>query len=75
MNRSVLSTKLQATVPKNIRSLLDLKTGDTICFTICEDGCIIIRKAKPLDKAYYKALWQSLEEWHSEEDEEAYANL
>ena len=75
MNRSKLTKKCQATIPKEIRDLLNVKAGDSIYFTICEDNYIVVKKATPINMGYYRTLWESATEWHSEEDEEAYKNL
>jgi antitoxin PrlF len=72
MALSKLTPKFQATIPRNIRSLLDLKAGDTIVFEITKDKQIIIKKAKPLDHAYLKMVEATLDEWSSVYDEEDY---
>ncbi|MGM0982753.1 MAG: AbrB/MazE/SpoVT family DNA-binding domain-containing protein [Pseudomonadota bacterium] len=71
---SRLTTKYQATIPGNVRKALDLHAGDTICFEI-EDGEIRLRKASPLDLAFTHAVEETLNEWNSEADEEAYRDL
>lgn len=78
MNRlasSKLTSKFQATVPKLIRETLHLKSQDQIVYEILDDQTVIVRKASPLDKAYLKGLDHSLDEWNSDEDEEAYKDL
>ena len=71
---SKLTTKYQATIPKAVRNILHLKTGDTIAFDI-EDDSILIRKAQPIDFAFTNSLEGTLEEWQSAADEEAYSDL
>ena len=75
MSSSKLTSKFQATIPKEIRDLLKLKTGDTIIFKIIDGKTIVLKKAKPFDKEYLKAVQNTLTEWESEEDEEAYKHL
>ena len=71
---SKLTTKYQATIPKAVRNILHLSTGDAIAFDI-EDDCIMIRKAHPIDFAFSNALEGTLNEWQSAADEEAYHDL
>ncbi len=71
---SRLTTKYQATVPKPVRKKLNLNAGDIIAFEI--DGDIIkLRKATPIDVDFVNALAPTLNEWNSENDEEAYNDL
>ena len=71
---SKLTIKYQATIPKAVRKILQLGTGDTIAFDIDHDH-IQIRKAQPFDLAFTNALNETLNEWQSEADEEAYHDL
>ena len=73
---SKLTSKNQATIPKEIRDILNVKSGDRILFEVVEDGEeVVIRKASPIDKEYAKALSGTLEEWDSKYDEDAYRDL
>jgi len=71
---SKLTTKYQATIPKEVRNVLHLRTGDAVAFDI-EDDRILIRKAQPIDFAFTNALEGTLNEWQSDADEEAYRDL
>ena len=71
---SKLTKKYQATVPKVIRSKLELKAGDVIAFEI-DNEIIKIRKARPIDIEFSSALVPTLSEWESQNDEEAYNDL
>jgi antitoxin PrlF len=72
---SKVTTKYQATIPKEIRTKLDLKAGDYVLFEDKSDE-IVISKVKNVDWQYLKAISSSLEaEWLSEADEEAYGDL
>ncbi|OGT72231.1 MAG: AbrB family transcriptional regulator [Gammaproteobacteria bacterium RIFCSPLOWO2_02_FULL_57_10] len=71
---SKLTSKYQATIPETVRKALHLSAGDAIAFDI-EDNQIRLRKAKPIDLNFAKALQSTLEEWDSPADEEAYREL
>jgi AbrB family looped-hinge helix DNA binding protein len=72
---SKLTSKFQATVPKEVRETLSLTSKDQIIYEILDDNTVIVRKASPLDKAYLKGLDQTLNEWNSDDDEKAYKDL
>ena len=71
---SKLTTKYQATIPEPVRKVLHLGSGDVIAFDIEEDG-IHVRKARPTDLVFAKAIEGTMNEWESEADEEAYRDL
>lgn len=71
---SKLTKKYQATVPEVVRKKLDLKAGDSIAFEI-DNNMIKLKKARPTDIEFAKALGPTLSEWNSENDEEAYHDL
>ena len=71
---SRITSKYQATIPEPVRKVLHLKAGDAIAFDI-EDHQIRIRKARPIDLAFAQALEETLNEWESAADEEAYRDL
>ncbi len=70
-----LTSKNQTTIPKEVREVLHLHPKDRIVYEISKDNTVIIRKAKALDLEYLSALPKTLNEWESEEDEEAYGSL
>lgn len=70
-----LTSKYQATIPKEIRKQLQLESGDQIIYELLQDGTVIVRKSSPLDLEYLLALNTTLNEWESDEDEQAYKNL
>lgn len=74
MRLSTLTSKGQATIPAEIRHALNLKPGDKITFEI-RDHQAIIAKVEPFDYLYHVALSSNLNEWGSEEDDEAYHDL
>lgn len=72
---SKVTTKYQATIPKEIRIKLNLKAGDYVVFEEKDDE-IVISKVKNVDWQYLKSVSPTLEEeWLSEADEQAYADL
>jgi AbrB family looped-hinge helix DNA binding protein len=71
---SKLTSKYQATIPEPVRRALHLDAGDTIAFDI-ENDHITLRKARPVDLAFTRALEGTLTEWESSADEEAYHDL
>ena len=71
---SKLTSKYQATIPEPVRRALHLSAGDTITFDI-DNNQICLRKARPVDLVFAKAVAETLTEWQSAEDEEAYRDL
>ena len=71
---SKLTKKYQATIPEPVRKILHLGSGDVIAFDIEDDG-VHVRKARPADIMFAKALEDTMSEWASAEDEEAYRDL
>jgi antitoxin PrlF len=75
LESSTLTSKGQTTIPAAIRKALALSAGDEIVFQI-EDDHAIIRRARPLDVEYLRAVQASFSsEWDSPEDDEAYRDL
>lgn len=72
---SRLTSKYQATIPKEIRAHLHLESGDEISYELLPDNTVIVRKTSPLDFDYLEALNLTMNEWESKEDEEAYKDL
>jgi antitoxin PrlF len=71
---SKLTTKYQATVPAPVRKILHLEAGDAIAFDI-QGKEVRVRKARPLDLEFARALEGTLAEWSSSADEDAYRDL
>ncbi len=69
-----VTSKYQTTIPQEIRSQLKLKIGDSVFFEII-DGMVVLKKIDSKSKAYLKAVSETLAEWNSQEDEEAYRDL
>lgn len=71
---SRLTRKYQATIPEPVRVALELDAGDTIAFDVERDA-VRVRKARAVDLAFARALEQTLQEWSSKEDDQAYRDL
>lgn len=70
-----ITSKGQTTIPASLRKALNLAAGDQVVFESHGDA-ITIRKVKPLDIEYYKAIQASFSsEWNSPEDSEAFDDL
>lgn len=50
--RSKLTSKGQVTIPRSIRKRLDLRQGDSLEFTIGEDGRLVVRPTAPKSEAF-----------------------
>jgi antitoxin PrlF len=74
MKASKLTTKFQATVPKPVREFLGLEKGDAVSFEI-EDDQVVLKKIQAIDLEWHRSLNQTMSEWNSKEDNEAYENL
>ena len=75
MQISKVTSKYQATIPKEIRAKLNIQAGDRIIFNEI-DGQITLAKVEPIDWQYLKSISPTLEaEWLSDADEEAYGDL
>ena len=71
---SRLSSKSQVTIPKEARESIGAGPGDTVSFEVAE-GALILRKVDPFDAAFHAALADTLDEWASPEDDEAFRDL
>ena len=75
MKASKLTSKYQATVPKEVRELLGLNAGDAVQWEI-EDDKVVVRKLQAFDLEWHKAIeLTQMPEWGSKEDDEAYESL
>ncbi len=71
MITSKLSSKGQTTIPLAVRAALDLKKGDEIAYEIKENLILLTKvSAGPVHNPFV-----TFDEWDSEADREAYANL
>ena len=58
MTTSTLTTKGQITLPKEIRALLHLQSGDTVDFVLAADGRVEMRKAGQRVEEVFGVLYQ-----------------
>jgi len=70
-----ITAKGQTTVPREIRALLEIGPGDLIAWEVEQDGRVAVRRVRPLDLDYLRAIQSTLGEWESSEDEAAYRDL
>ncbi len=76
MPMSTLTTKYQATIPRQVREVLQLTAGDRVEFVLDATGGVRVRKAPPRASAELHALEATLSpEWDSDSDDDAYAGL
>ncbi len=71
---SRLTAKYQATIPREVRDTLHLGAGDRVEFLV-RDGQVTLRKVTADDEAVLRALQDTLGEWDSVEDDEAWRDL
>jgi antitoxin PrlF len=70
MITSKLTSKAQTTIPQPIRAALRLNAGDEIAYTI-DGNHVLLTKAEPAQDDPFAAF----EEWASDNDRRAYADL
>lgn len=71
---SKVTQKYQATIPQVVREKLGIEKGDSVAFEIQEEG-VLIKKVSPIDWEYLASVSDTMSEWSSEADEEAYSDL
>lgn len=66
MQRAVVRKKGQITLPQEIREALHVEEGDSVAFTLTEEGAVVLSglKSIPADQAWF---WT--EEWQAGERE------
>ncbi|MBI5446915.1 MAG: AbrB/MazE/SpoVT family DNA-binding domain-containing protein [Deltaproteobacteria bacterium] len=74
MLTSRISAKGQVTIPKEVREELDLGPGDLVEYELRE-GVVVLRRLEPFDRAFHAALSETMDEWDTAEDEEAFGDL
>jgi AbrB family looped-hinge helix DNA binding protein len=66
---STISSKGQTTLPVKVRKALGVESGDVILYEI-EEEQVRIRKARPLDLSWARALESTLGEWNDPDDDD-----
>ncbi len=74
MEISRVSSKGQVTLPKKIRESLGLGPGDLIAYEL-DNGVVSIRRLESFDAPFHSALSDTLDEWNTPEDDEAFRDL
>jgi antitoxin PrlF len=72
MISSKLTSKAQTTIPQPVRVALHLEPGDELLYEIA-DQRVILTKAKTSDRA--DDPFRTFQEWSTEADAKAYADL
>jgi antitoxin PrlF len=67
---SKLTSKAQTTIPQAVRAALHLGAGDELAYQI-EDGRVILTKASSMIENPFAVF----DEWYSEADRKAFADL
>jgi AbrB family looped-hinge helix DNA binding protein len=70
-----ITAKGQTTIPRDVRTALNVAPGDLIAWEVDEDGTATVRRVQPMDVEYVRALEGTLSEWAGAADEEAYGGL
>ncbi len=71
---SKMTLRGRTTVPKPVREAVNLREGDAIAFESVGDR-IHLRKVAPAPDEYSSNVFETLGEWASQEDEEAWRDL
>ncbi len=74
MLASKLSSKGQVTIPKEVRETVGLKPGDMVAYEV-KNGVISLTRINPYDAAFHAALSDTVDEWATPEDDEAFRDL
>ncbi len=70
-----VTSKGQATIPKRIREAAHIREGDMLAFDLDSNNRITIRRIDPPIDVELSALQETLSEWNSPQDEEAWRDL
>ncbi len=71
---SKLSTKGQITIPADLRKAIGIEPGDMVAYKL-QGKSVKLKRVEPFDAAYHAAVAETLEEWNSPGDEEAFNDL
>ena len=69
-----MTSKGQITIPAEVRERLQIETGDVLAYELVKGG-VQLRKVQPVDTQWNAAISQTLVEWNSPEDEDAFRDL
>ena len=68
------TSKNQVTLPKAVREALGAVAGDLVSYEV-EGKVVHMTRLEPFDAAFHAALSQTMHEWASEQDDEAFRDL
>ena len=74
MDIARITSKGQMTIPKRIREAAHLLSGDVMILEV-EDGLVTMRKLPAGEDSYLKGVQETLQEWNSPEDNDAWRDL
>jgi antitoxin component of MazEF toxin-antitoxin module len=72
---SRLSPRGHLKIPRRICQIIGLEPGDYVTFEIADDRTLVVRRAVDTDDVFNLSVSDSLEEWASEHDRQAFRNL
>lgn len=75
MELARVTAKGQATIPKRIREAAHIREGDMLAFDLDSNNRITIKRIDPPINVELSALQETLSEWNSSEDDEAWRDL
>jgi bifunctional DNA-binding transcriptional regulator/antitoxin component of YhaV-PrlF toxin-antitoxin module len=70
-----ITAKGQTTIPQEVRAALQVGPGDLIAWEVGADGTATVKRVRPLDIEYLRAVEGTVSEWAGAADEEAYREL
>ena len=70
-----ITSKGQTTIPQDVRIALNVSPGDLLAWDVGTDGTATVRRVRPVDMEYLRAIEGTLSEWAGAADEEAYRGL
>ncbi len=74
MDIARITSKGQMTIPKRIRDAAHLASGDVLVLEV-EDGKVRMRKLPAGEDRYLRGVQETLQEWNSPEDNDAWRDL
>ena len=75
MELARVTAKGQATIPKRIREAAHIREGDMLVFDLDSNNLITIKRIDPPIDVELSALQETLSEWSSPQDDEAWRDL
>jgi AbrB family looped-hinge helix DNA binding protein len=70
-----VTAKGQATIPKSIREAAHIREGDMLAFDLDSNNRITIKRIDPTIDVELSALQETLSEWNSPQNDEAWRDL